>query len=488
MHQKIDLELASIRIKRSLRLEDASGISGLSVPTIRRLEMGKGTLASLLTYMNGLGFSLTWYGLRDANYGQSLAVRRQKLGISQRRLAKRLEIAHRTVIAMENQFKGRVETFLACMAILKLRPRLIEDDYEYTDSTTGAIDADLLRVLTAKAGSLPETAIICGDALSILRTFPSNTIDCVVTSPPYWSQRIYEVDGIGQEVDPTSYLTQLRSVFAQVHRVLKPRGSLWINIGDTYSDKSMMGIPWRLVQGLVDDDGWIVRNDVIWKKSGGALNRASNRLTHQHEHLFHLVKQQEYFYETEAIRKPPKLAKTEQSEITTATGVTLKKCTEKIHLSETLSESEKLNALKAVNMVFEEIAAGSLHDFRLVLRGARIAHSEGVDGKAGRAEELRRNGFTIFRYDPRGSLRGDVWEIGPDRTKGRSLHYAAFPEALCETPIRASCPEGGIVLDPFVGTGTTLMVAQRFNRHSIGIDLSEDYLEIARKRLRASEH
>ena len=244
-----------------------------------------------------------------------------------------------------------------------------------------------------------------------------------------------------------------------------------------------MGIPWRLVLGLIEDNGWIVRNDVIWKKSGGSLNRASNRLTHHHEHLFHLVKQEDYFYETEEVRKPPSFAKIDRTEIATATGVTLRKCIEKIRASELLSETEKSNAIGAVQVVFEEIASGLLHDFRLVLRGARIAHSEGVEGRAGRAEELRSKGFTILKYDPKGSLKGDVWEIGPDRTRGRSLHYAAFPEELCDTPIRASCPEGGIVLDPFVGTGTSLVVAQRLGRHGIGIDLSDDYLSIARERL-----
>jgi DNA modification methylase len=120
-----------------------------------------------------------------------------------------------------------------------------------------------------------------------------------------------------------------------------------------------------------------------------------------------------------------------------------------------------------------------------VLRGGRVTHSDSHSISA-RASKLDKQGYYLLRYDPDGSLMGDVWNIAPDRSKGRSLHYAAFPEDLCDIPIRATCPPSGVVLDPFVGTGTSLAVAQKLGRHGIGIDLSDEYLNLARQRLQIS--
>jgi site-specific DNA-methyltransferase (adenine-specific) len=272
-------------------------------------------------------------------------------------------------------------------------------------------------------------------------------------------------------------------VFKQVHRILKPRGSLWINIDDSYHQKSMQGIPWQLVLGLIEDSGWLVRNDVIWHKSGGALNRADSRMTHRHEHLFHLVKQEDYYFDADAIRQEPRTARRANGEIGTATGLTLAACHDRIRNASELSEAEQDAALEAITNTFEEIAAGKLHDFRLVLRGGRVTHSDRLQSSA-RAGRIDDQGFYILRYDPRGSLPGDVWDLAPDRSKGRHTHYAAYPVSLCERPILATCPADGLVLDPFVGTGTTLVSANQLGRRGIGIDLSEEYLALAEERLK----
>jgi hypothetical protein len=195
------------------------------------------------------------------------------------------------------------------------------------------------------------------------------------------------------------------------------------------------------------------------------------------------VRQEDYYFDADAIRGEPLCARLDGQEVTTATGLTLKTCVERIYASDGLTDAEKHAAKNAIEIIFDEIAAGLLHDFRLVLRGGRVTHSDSLQTSA-RASRLDDQGYYLLKYDPRGSLPGDVWDLAPDRTKGRDTHYAAFPPSLCERPILSTCPADGIVLDPFVGSGTTLIAAQQLGRRGIGIDLSAAYLEIASVRLR----
>lgn len=482
MHQDFTAMLSSKRQGLALRLTDAALISGLTVPTIQRLEKGSGTIGSLMAYLSALHLTLQWHGLQDIQKRSAIADRRKHLGISQRAMAERIGVSHRTIIALEKDFTGRVETLLKCLHELKLKPTLRRSKDVPDDGSYGRIDAELLRVLNAGPDAGPQFALIQSDALDALRGMPSNIIDCAITSPPYWQQRAYEAGGIGVEQTVEDYLSGLRAVFQQVHRLLKPTGSLWINIDDTYHQRSMQGIPWRLVLGLVEDSGWLIRNDVIWSKTGGSLNRSNNRLSHRHEHLFHLVKSENYYHNTDVIRVAAKPARLDQPQIATATGLTLDTCLERIATNDQLSENEKNNASEEVRTTFDKIAQGQLHDFRLVLRGGRVTHSDSHSISA-RASKLDKQGYYLLRYDPDGSLMGDVWNIAPERSKGRSLHYAAFPVDLCDIPIRSTCPPSGVVLDPFVGTGTSLAVAQKLGRHGIGVDLSDDYLTLAAKRL-----
>ncbi|MEJ8560144.1 site-specific DNA-methyltransferase [Yoonia sp. GPGPB17] len=211
-----------------------------------------------------------------------------------------------------------------------------------------------------------------------------------------------------------------------------------------------------------------------------SVSSGSSRSTHRHEHVFHLAKQNDYYFDADAIRIPSKKARLAKGEVVTATGISPPACKERIKSAASLTETQKMNA---VDNTFAEIKAGRLYDFRLILKGGnRVTHSDNETISA-RASRLQRDGFYILRYNPKGSMPGDVWQIAPDRSTGRSAHYAAFPKSIAEVPLKATCPTGGIVLDPFVGTGTTLVAAQRLGRHGIGIDLSAEYLQIARERL-----
>lgn len=324
---------------------------------------------------------------------------------------------------------------------------------------------------------------IQGDAAETLRTFPSACIDMCMTSPPYWGQRQYSEVGIGLEDSFEEYLQSLLEVFKEVHRVLKPEGSFWLNIGDTYVDKGLLGMPWRVALALVDKHGWILRNDIIWHKIKGAPDNSKDKLRNIHEHVFHFVKQRRgYYYNADAIRSTPKKAKVRNGAIVSATGVTGIRYKRQIELSEDLSEAEKAAALRALEDMLGEVAAGRTADFRMVIRGRqRTTHSDSTQ-VSGRAKEIRDKGFYFLRYHPKGAKPSDVWEILPEDTQKRDKHFAPYPEDLCRIPVLATCPANGVVLDPFCGTGTTMLAAGLAGRRSIGIDLGKDYIQLARER------
>jgi site-specific DNA-methyltransferase (adenine-specific) len=322
-----------------------------------------------------------------------------------------------------------------------------------------------------------------GDALSVLKELPSSSIDCVMTSPPYWRKREYENGGIGLEKDYRDYVRHLAEIFLELKRVLKPTGSFWLNIGDSYQRKNLLGIPWRIAFELTDNQGWILRNAVVWNKVKGGMDNTTDRLGNIYEMVFHFVKQPKgYYYNVDAIRSKPRQAKVVNGAVVSATGVSGVRYRRQIELSTALSEQEKVAAYEALDKMLLEVAEGRISDFRMVIRGQqRTTHSDS-EKVSGRAKELREKGFYFLRYHPRGSKPGDVWDILPEDTQGRDLHFAPYPVDLCRIPILATCPPEGVVLDPFCGTGTTLYAALNLGRKSVGIDISRKYLEIAQER------
>ena len=322
-----------------------------------------------------------------------------------------------------------------------------------------------------------------GDATSVLREIPKESIDFCMTSPPYWGKREYENGGIGLESDYSEYIAKLSEVFVEVKRTLKPTGSFWLNLGDVYHKKALLGLPWRVALHLIDSQGWILRNSVIWNKVKGGPDNTKDRLRNIHENVFHFVKSsQGYYYDADAIRTTPKKAKVVNGSIVSATGVTGVRYRRQVELSSDLSSSEKEFALQGLQSMLGQIESGEIADFRMIIRGQqRTTHSP--SGKvSGRARELEEKGFYFLKYHPKGSKPSDVWEIIPEDTQGRRLHFAAYPEDLCRIPILATCPEDGVALDPFCGTGTTMLVSSILGRKSIGIDISKDYLIEARDR------
>ena len=277
--------------------------------------------------------------------------------------------------------------------------------------------------------------IYFGDALKTLAALPSELIDCTVTSPPYYQQRDYTGnDQIGLEQTPEEYIERLVAVFRETLRVTKDSGSLWLVIGDKYVDGELLGMPWRVALAL-KEIGWRLRSDVIWHKPNAMPSSVKTRPTIDHEYIFFFTKSKDYFYDADAIREP--------------------------HV--TFSDKSKM-------------------------RGGR-----GHFGKRGSTPEQGKNSGDVNLHDarwdqafhPKGRNKRTVWSIS--LSKFREAHFAVFPESLVETCIQASCPTDGNVLDPFSGSGTVALVAQRLQRHYIGIDCVEEYCQMARRRLQQAK-
>lgn len=328
-----------------------------------------------------------------------------------------------------------------------------------------------------------QPLLLAGDAVAVLKELPSNSVDCVMTSPPYWGKREYENGGIGLEADYRDFVKHLAAVCYELKRVLKPTGSFWLNIGDTYSDKGLVGVPWRVAFELTDNQGWTLRNSVIWNKLKGGMDNSKDRLANVHELVFHFVKQPKgYYYNADAIRSKPREAKVVNGAVISATGVSGVRYKRQLELSTALTLDEKKAAFAALEKMLGEISAGNVSDFRMVIRGQQRATHSDSEKLSGRAKELRDKGFYFLKYHPNGSKPGDVWDIIPEDTQRREAHFAPYPIDLCRRPLLATCPPGGIALDPFCGTGTTLLAARNLGLKSVGIDISERYLELTHER------
>nr|WP_278678886.1 site-specific DNA-methyltransferase [Clostridium paraputrificum] len=287
-----------------------------------------------------------------------------------------------------------------------------------------------------------------------LKLIDDNSIDSCITSPPYWGLRDYGIDGqIGLEDSLQEYIDELVKVFKEVKRVLKPTGTLWLNLGDCYvgtggdrkskvknelfqqqqehnpkdgrysrrktlldmnlKPKDLIGLPWRIAFKL-QEDGWYLRSDIIWNKSNCMPESTKDRPTKSHEYIFLLTKEPYYYYDNEAIK--------------------------------------------------EQCVNGDPNPPR------------GSKGVIGNLNKGRRRQFDLKEPLVYRNKRS-VWNIATDRFT--QAHFATFPPKLIEPCILAGCPKDGIVLDPFMGSGTTGMMAIQNNRNFIGFELNPEYIEIA---------
>ena len=314
----------------------------------------------------------------------------------------------------------------------------------------------------------PLNKILCGDALTVLRGFPSECVDCVVTSPPYYGLRDYGVAGqLGLEETPEAYIERLADVFDEVRRVLRKDGTVWVNVGDSYAGgsgrwggnknvsdfqkaskgsltqithtkrwkhdtiktKDLIGIPWALAFEL-RRRGWYLRQAIIWHKPNPMPESVKDRCTKSHEYIFLLSKRPKYYFDYEAIQE---LASYDGRQDTVFKG------------------SDKY------------AGSGTGHQ----------AQSFAANGH----ERWQKNENNEFVRNKR-----DVWTV-PTRAETES-HFAVFPQALIADCIKAGCKPGGVVLDMFMGSGTTAVVAKKLERNFVGIELNSEYVKIAERKLR----
>lgn len=320
--------------------------------------------------------------------------------------------------------------------------------------------------------------ILTGDSLATLRTLESESVDCCVTSPPYWGLRDYGVEGqLGLEKTPEEFVQKMVEVFREVKRVLKNEGTLWLNLGDSYAaggknrtpaqaaanstlsdsletqaqslvqqskvvgglkPKDMAGIPWRVAFAL-QADGWYLRQDIIWHKPNPMPESIRDRCTKAHEYIFLLAKSEKYFFDVAAIKEPA-IYKNVAKMPPAGWGV---------------GDEPRTSVGKS---------QAKFHRKSQPKGSFQGKHGE----KAFRATGDFRN-------------KRSVWTVAPAPFK--DTHFATFPPKLIEPCIMAGSPVRGVVLDPFFGAGTTGLVAQQNNRGYLGIELNPAYVEIAKKRI-----
>lgn len=307
--------------------------------------------------------------------------------------------------------------------------------------------------------------VLLGDALEKLRAIESESVYTCVTSPPYFNLRDYGSEGqIGAENTPEEYVEKLVQVFREVRRVLRVDGTLWLNIGDSYATKTgryapglstrnahgkpsrstpegykhkdLIGIPWMLAFAL-RADGWYLRQDIIWQKPNAMPESVKDRCTKSHEYIFLLAKSDRYYFNHAAIKEPRNSCK-------------------------------------------NDAVAGSRGAFGP--RQTRLRGSGNLQKKYRPTPGGKHPGGNI-PYSGESELRSkrDVWTVAIRGCKGN--HFATFPEQLIEPCILAGCPEGGTVLDPFTGSGTTGVAAKRLRRNFIGVEINPEYREMAQKRI-----
>lgn len=304
--------------------------------------------------------------------------------------------------------------------------------------------------------------LLHGDCRALLPTLAAGSVQTIITSPPYFQARDYGVpEQIGLEATPTAYVAALLEVFRLSRRALRDDGTLWLNLGDCYAqdtkwggqsggkntssvkggylrrrshtglpDKNLIGIPWRVAFAL-QDDGWILRNEIIWEKPNGMPESVRDRLTMTHETIFLFAKQADYFFDVEAIREEA--------------------------VSGDRNPPRGSRGARVPNRGLrkqEELASDATH------------HGRYANLNAWQPQDLRR--------------RRTIWRI--PTANSRDKHYAMFPEELVEICVLASSRAGDVVLDPFAGSGTTLRAAEQLGRNSIGIDINGGYVALAEQR------
>ena len=312
------------------------------------------------------------------------------------------------------------------------------------------------------------------DCLSILPTLPAESVDCVVTSPPYWQLRDYGVSGqLGLEATPDEHVVNMAKVFNEVKRVLKKTGTCFVNYGDSYATGKKWGktkdlclIPQRFAIAM-QNAGWFVRSEIIWAKPNPMPESVTDRPANAHEKIFLFTKASTYFYDAGVVRQ--KLA-----------GSSVQRLSQDIEhqtgSSRANGGNKKNGNMKAVSGKYRvKRQRGQVPGNRVQAGLARL-------DQMSKAEQCA-NGRNLRDYEP---APMPVWNIATVPFTGE--HFATFPPELAERCILAGCPKNGVVMDPFAGSGTTGLVALRHSRKAVLIEINENFMDMALRRIKAEWH
>ena len=342
-------------------------------------------------------------------------------------------------------------------------------------------DQALITYSTNRPTDMPFwNEIVCGDSADLLKSIPANSIDLVITSPPYFQQREYDGGGIGNERKPDDYVSALMKIFRECVRVIKSTGSIIFNVGDKYEDGSLLLMPYRFAIAATEQSGVTLVNNVTWVKSNPTPRQFKRRLVSSTEPFFHFVKSQDYGYFLDEFLKPIEELKPNGN----GAGENIGKKYFLLIEQSKLTQKQKEMAKNALEEVIEEVRNGEIQGFRMKIRGI---HSEPFGGQeGGRKIQLDKNGFTIIRIygNP---LKKDVI-TSPVESLKNCPHPAIYPVKIVDEFIKLLTQKGDIVLDPFVGSGSTAVAAFQNGRVYIGFDISEEYCLYAQKRLSSVKH
>lgn len=322
--------------------------------------------------------------------------------------------------------------------------------------------------------------IVCGDSADLLKAIPPDSVDLVITSPPYFQQREYDGGGVGNEKKPAEYISALLKIFRECVRVIKPTGSIVFNVGDKYEDSSLLLMPYRFAIAASEQCDVTLVNNVTWVKSNPTPRQFKRRLVSSTEPFFHFVKSQEYKYFIDEFLKPIEEPRANGN----GTGENVGKKYFLLIEQSTLAPKQKEMARNALEEVIEEVRNGEIQGFRMKIRGIHSEPFGGQDG--GRKIQLDKNGFTIIRIygNP---LKKDVITTPVESLKN-CPHPAIYPVKIVDEFIKLLTQKGDVVLDPFVGSGSTAVAAFQNERIYIGFDISEEYCLYAQKRLSSAKH
>ncbi len=322
--------------------------------------------------------------------------------------------------------------------------------------------------------SLPIDQILCGDNFELIQKLPDRSIHLVITSPPYFQQRDYG-GGMGNEKNVDAYVDTLLRIFRECVRVVRDDGSIIFNVGDKYEDSNLLLVPYRFAIEATNIGLVKLVNEITWVKRNPTPRQFRRRLVSSTEPFFHFVKSDDYFYDLNAFLTEKNTKKKSRKKTNTKIG---QRYFELIAESE-LSEAEKTVARRELMEVIQEVIQGQTHSFRMKIRGI---HSEPFGGQAGgRTLQLKNKGFTIIRMHGN-KIKRDVIETSVATVKGNK-HPAIYPVEVVEEFLHLLTPIGALVLDPFMGSGSTAVACKKLGRHYIGYDINAEYCEDAQQRI-----